>query len=273
MSAYKGYYSLVQYCPDLSRVEGANVGVVLLVPERGFVQAKMAGGNDRVRRFFGPEADGPEHLNAMKRGLANRIEVEKATLRSAQDLERFASLQANKLLITKPRFVKISEPEQDLEKLFAELVGGRSRREPQDEVAPVKRLLTRTFEKEQLDRYLRRDVTIHVAAFRSELTVPFAFQNGCWNLIQPARFAQETEGGIRSAACQLAVEGNSIQRHPNPVLGVLKLNVVAAFRKDAGHEEQMVRDILQENDVTLFSWQQIQQLADKIRHTGKPLAA
>jgi hypothetical protein len=28
MNTSKGYYSLVQYCPDLGRLEAANVGVV-----------------------------------------------------------------------------------------------------------------------------------------------------------------------------------------------------------------------------------------------------
>ena len=31
--ATKGYYSAIQYCPDRSRMEAANVGVMLLCPQ------------------------------------------------------------------------------------------------------------------------------------------------------------------------------------------------------------------------------------------------
>jgi len=264
---------VVQYCPDISRAESANVGVVLLVPELGFIRARMSPGNDRIRRFFGAEADRTGHLNAIKRSLADRIEIEREAFKTAADLERFASLQANRLMMTKPRFVKVTDPEKDLENLFVELVGVRTRKETTDEIASVQRLLSRAFEKENLVNYLKREVTVKVPAFHSELTVPFAFKNGAWNLIQPARFQQETKVGIRNAACQLAVEGGSLQKHPDAELGSLELVVVAAFRKNATEEEKMVRDILGENGVTIFSWQQVNQLIEKIRRTGQLLAA
>ena len=38
MKPSKGYYSLIQYCPDLGRLEAANVGVLLFCPERGFLK-------------------------------------------------------------------------------------------------------------------------------------------------------------------------------------------------------------------------------------------
>jgi hypothetical protein len=34
MNPIKGHYSIVQYCPDITRREMVNIGVVLLVPER-----------------------------------------------------------------------------------------------------------------------------------------------------------------------------------------------------------------------------------------------
>ncbi len=103
-----------------------------------------------------------------------------------------------------------------------------------------------------------------------ELTVPFAFYNGACNLIQPARFNQSTPGGIRCAACQLAVEGSSLHKHPDKKLGEMQLLVVGAFRKQAHEEETGVRDILRETGVTLYSWQRIGELTEKIRKTGKP---
>ena len=53
MNAHRGYYSLIQYCPDLSRLEAVNVGVVLFCPEPRFIEARTSAGNDKPRRLFG----------------------------------------------------------------------------------------------------------------------------------------------------------------------------------------------------------------------------
>jgi len=274
MNATKGYYSLVQFYPDLSRLEAANVGVILHVPERGFIRARMASGNDRVRRFFSGQDIGElEHINFIKQALANRLEVERHLFKTPEDLQRFAEQQANDLLVTRPRFVKVTDPEQALESLFVELVGGRGQRPERDEVEPIRHLLKRTFQKEKLEPLLRRNVTVRIPAFHTELTIPFAFDNGACNLIQPYRFAHATPGGIRSAACQLAVQGSSLHREPDPKLGQLQLLIVGAFRKQAVEEEGVVRDILNETGVKLFTWQRIAELTHKIRTTGKPVTA
>ena len=58
----KGYYSIIQYCPDLSRLEAANIGVLLFCPEVRFIRAKTSAGNDRIRRFFGTDILDKERL-------------------------------------------------------------------------------------------------------------------------------------------------------------------------------------------------------------------
>ena len=73
--ASKGYYSLIQYCPDRSRLEGANIGVVLFCPERRFLQARLSNGNDRLRRFFGAGSFDPSALAAAKRAIAARLQT------------------------------------------------------------------------------------------------------------------------------------------------------------------------------------------------------
>ena len=52
MTAHKGYYSVVQYCRDRSRLEAANTGVLLFCPELGYLQARTSRDNARIRRFF-----------------------------------------------------------------------------------------------------------------------------------------------------------------------------------------------------------------------------
>jgi hypothetical protein len=38
MQPIKGYCLLILYCPDLSRLEAANVGVILFCPEAHFIR-------------------------------------------------------------------------------------------------------------------------------------------------------------------------------------------------------------------------------------------
>ena len=39
MTTEKGYYSLIQFCPDVSRLEAVNLGVILFCPGSAFLQA------------------------------------------------------------------------------------------------------------------------------------------------------------------------------------------------------------------------------------------
>ena len=77
MNPVKGHYSIVQYCPDLARRETVNIGVVLLVPERAFLQTRMVADNERVRHFFGTTGDDAKLLSDFKKSFSARIEAEK----------------------------------------------------------------------------------------------------------------------------------------------------------------------------------------------------
>lgn len=77
MAPAKGYYSILQYVPDLERVEGANIGIVLFCPTRNFLSASVDNGNSRVRRFFGPDVKlDLERLAILKATFAERVQAE-----------------------------------------------------------------------------------------------------------------------------------------------------------------------------------------------------
>ena len=57
MKPQKGYYSIVQYCPELSRFEAANIGVLLFRPVSGFLNVMTSGNNRRIIKFFGSKDD------------------------------------------------------------------------------------------------------------------------------------------------------------------------------------------------------------------------
>jgi hypothetical protein len=122
----KAYYSILQFVPDLERAEGANIGVVLFCPDKGFLKAQTATGNDRVCRFFGPEKDiDLDRLSAFKAAFEERVLAEAARIKTLEEFRHFVHTRANQLLLTKPRPIKVYDPEADLARLFDTLVGER----------------------------------------------------------------------------------------------------------------------------------------------------
>src|SRR5208337_3569030 len=112
MNPAKGYYSLIQYCPDLSRLEAANIGVVLFCPERWFLRALTSGDNRRIIHFFGKEGHDWVRINSFKLALEERLQVEDGKIRSVEDLEKFIALRANRILMTPPRPMQVGDPEK-----------------------------------------------------------------------------------------------------------------------------------------------------------------
>ena len=114
-SPTRGYYSILQYVPDLERNEGANVGVVLFCPERKFLKAQTATGNDRVRRFFSNDEDlDLDRLNAYKAAFEERIALESEGSWTLDEFKAFVNTRANLLLLTEPRPIKVSDPQAEL---------------------------------------------------------------------------------------------------------------------------------------------------------------
>jgi hypothetical protein len=122
MSATTGYYWIVQYCPDLARLETVNVGVVLLVPERGFLRAAVSPSNRRAMRWFGAAAAPGAHMDALKESVINGLALSAGTLRGPQDVEDFLRLRADEIVVTAARTVRVDDPAATLSDLLAELV-------------------------------------------------------------------------------------------------------------------------------------------------------
>jgi hypothetical protein len=115
----KGYYSILQYVPDVERAEGVNVGVVLICPARNFLKARTTKDNNRVVHFFGTNAgfDG-QRLTILKQALEERI----TAIQTLEEFQRFVETRANHLRLIAPRPIKVTEPEAELDRLFAALV-------------------------------------------------------------------------------------------------------------------------------------------------------
>ena len=76
MKPQNGYYSIVQYCPELSRFEAANIGVLLFCPDSGFLNVMTSGNNRRIIKFFGSEGHDWKRINTIKKALQDRLDKE-----------------------------------------------------------------------------------------------------------------------------------------------------------------------------------------------------
>ncbi len=114
----KGYYSLLQFCPDASRAEAVNVGVVLFCPDVGYRGVLTTKEHRRAEMLFGPES--VVGLDEATAAMRNRIASE--TFRNVADFQHFVDTRANSLRLTRPRSVKVFDPDRALRTLFETLV-------------------------------------------------------------------------------------------------------------------------------------------------------
>lgn len=268
----KGYFCLVQYCPDLARREVANVGVLLFSPEHDFLEARLASGTHRVRRFFGEHADHYKHVNTMKEAFTERLRVEKREFKSLEDLTLFVQTRANRIILTPPKAVRVVDPAKDLEALFATLVEEPSKEETLMTTLPLRSRLDQVLGSADLATKVRQSLRVTVPLLRREVSVPFGYQNGRFNLIQPVSFTQKTMKAITKAATYHAVEGDTLYKHKDPELGALQLVVVGEFRPGDKEGAKAVDEMLSEYEVKLYTPATLGELEKEIREHGKVLA-
>jgi hypothetical protein len=268
MTPSKGYYSLIQYCPDLGRLEAANVGVLLFRPEPHFLQARTSRNNRRIIRFFGSEGHDWVRINAFKKGLEDRIAIEGAEIKSLEQLERFIAQRANLLQITPPRPMKVIDAEKELAALFREFLGESAGK---SSTRTLRRYLAEKLSKPEIERKIRKDIRVRVPVLDKEVEIPFGFQNGRFNLINPVRFEAANPEQSVITACKYAVEGRSLYDSPHPQLGPLQLVIVGRFRPKDQESPVRVKRVFEENGVKLFRTSEMPQLVEEIRTTGKDI--
>jgi hypothetical protein len=268
MNARKGYYSLIQYCPDLGRLEAANVGVLLFCPEPHFLKALTARHNRRIIHFFGSAGHDWTRINSFKKGLEERLVAEAPGIRTLEQLERFIGQRANLLHITPPRPMKVVEPDRDLEDLYRELIGdlrhGSSTR-------GLRKFLGERFTAAGLDGKIRRGIEVKVPVLDKKVEIPFGYQNGRFNLLNPVTFESADHERNQLTACKYAVEGKSLHESPDPDLGDLRLIIVGKFRHGDRESPGKVKRVLEKYDVPLFRVSDLPHLIDEIRRTGKDI--
>lgn len=209
----RGFYSVVQYCPDRFRAEAVNVGVVLLCVDPHAVRVRMTRNHDRVRRLFSISKPELKNLKLSTHGLSSRIEKSTDELRTPEDLAAFAASRANDLRLTEPRLAKLDDIETDFERLFVQLVEQHSTAELAEaspaEVLPP--MLSEVFYRLQQSQKIWHPGKITVPVYKRKLEIPYAYKNGVVNLVKPHVFADGKRADTQAAT--LAVNGQLIEKY------------------------------------------------------------
>jgi hypothetical protein len=127
MPPTRALYSVVQYVPDDSRAEAANVGVVLYVPSRRWLEVRVSPSLERVRQFFHPGRQELRRIELALEAFKHRMEIARGEFSEESDLTQFASARADAVRLSVPRLVMVEEPPSELDALYTELVGDRER--------------------------------------------------------------------------------------------------------------------------------------------------
>lgn len=260
MAATKGFFSIIQFCPDLDRGESANVGIALVVPGLDFLGVRFSDDNEGPKQRFGRDAFDDARLALTKRALENRLRQEAANWKGPEELLIFGRKEGNHLLLSQPRVILVENAEAELEELFLRLVhvdARQRRRQPKPD-------LKRFFEPKLLGVPLLRDIQVDVPEL-GKLDVPYAYKNGALHLVRPEGFPLD-RGSATDKASDLAVKGHLIYKHSANTEEPRQLIVVGGF--DASIPEDVkhkIEFILSEHDTRLVREDRLDDFVEEVR--------
>lgn len=255
----KGFFSILQFCPDLDREECANVGVALVVPQLGFLDVRLSEDNEGPKQRFGRDSYDDARLTLAKKALESRIRDEGKAWTERADLLKFGKKEGNNLLVSTPRVILVEDARAELEELFQRLVHvdpQRRRRQPKPD-------LKKNFEPQLLGVPLIRDLEVHVPE-HGMLEVPYAYRNGVLNLVRPEGFPVDGSSAITKAN-DLAVKGHLLFRHPDES-GARKLIIVGGFDASASEElKHQIEFVLKEHDARLVREDRLDAFIEEVK--------
>ena len=122
MAETKGFFSIIQFCPDLDREETANVGVVLIVPGLRYFDVRFSEDNEAPKQRFGVGTIDDTRLAVAKRAIEGRLRHELTDCSGSEDLVAFAKKEGNHLRLTAPRIALVKDAAGELDELYRRLV-------------------------------------------------------------------------------------------------------------------------------------------------------
>lgn len=230
MEPQKGFYSLVQFCPDRGRAEAVNIGLVLFVPSLAFLEVRTAANSRRVAQVFGKAAVDPQWLRTARESFSQGLRTEHKSGRfsSQEDLDKYLATLGNDIVPTPARPVRVEDPAAEMDRLFARFVEHGSASE-QTSSLPVAQPLEDAF------MYLRaKRVPVGVGRiFQIEglgfsVRSNYDYRNGTVNLIRLLRVGSQRPNRAIKEAIDLGGESIQVEKHLRVDGANAKLIVVVA---------------------------------------------
>jgi hypothetical protein len=260
MTPTRGFFSVIQFCPDLDRGEYANVGIVLVVPQRGILDIRLSEDNEGPKQRFGVDAFDDARLSVAKKGLAGRIREEGRCWSGAEDLIWFGQKEGNNLTLSPPRVILVENASAEMAELYQRLVHVepiRRRRRAAPDLAAV-------FEARLTGVPLIKDYKIDIPEYGT-LKAPFAYKNGALNLIRTEAFS-ENSNSAEEKGNDLAVKGHVLRRYSEATGKPQRLIVVGGFDPSAPETlKRRIEFILEECDARLVREEQLDDFVEEIR--------
>ncbi len=262
MKLHSGYYCLVQFCPNPARAEVANIGVLVFCPDAKFLETRLVHGNDRIRRIFGDEFDS-NLVDGAKEALQARLIEDKINFQTLDDLNKFIVTRANDVRITVPRFLKTEDPYQELDNLFNEFVGGRSR--TLKEKNPVLTKINQLFSRPSLKGRIETKKKITLPFVEKIIEFPYAYRNGIQNLIQLPEYSPRNDQWYHKAF-ELAGEGYSIQKNMDNTNVARKVIIIPIIEQTSGSQkiEKNIRDIFIDHKIEVIESSEVEKYVDRV---------
>jgi len=260
MKQHRGYYSLIQFCPDPSRLECVNVGVALFSNDERRLQVRMSKNSQRIRRVFGT------HNTAFVRRAQRSIEgqLQRLQFTEVAEFEAYIERRANVIQMTKPRSVCIENLEQDTDELFTRLVG--------EEVAHhrqrIDRVLTERLAQAGIADLVKEIGDVEIPGCKKSIRAQYGYQNGRFNLVTPMLFDPKPDA-IFAKLGKSALEGQLLYERSHPEYGATQLVVVAQLDPQTDQSmRELVRDQYKFSHVKLHLFEDLNPLVEDIRHAA-----
>ena len=273
VASSRAFYSIVQYCPDLARLEAANVGVVVFRAEPAYLGVKMSENQTRVVKMFGRGSRDLKRLRTFESGLEERLMSGRGDVTSLEKLNQLAAMQVNALRMTPFMPCRISaRPDEDLDRMFQELVEPILSVDSIVSRVSLKRVLEEKFSAPDINIRIRRGVKVRIPFLGRDEEIPYAYQNGRLNLIAPVTFPKN-QSTLEERASKYALEGQSLFEARDPQLGDMQMLVVGQFESGETDNIGTARRILEDHHVRLFPSEDLSSLIQEIRTLGHVVSA
>jgi hypothetical protein len=265
MSRTRAFYAVMQYVPDGGRAEAANAGVVLYVPETGAMLVRTSRSLSRIRKFFAPGEKDMQRIKLAVQAFETQMANSQGEFRSEIEFAKFVAARADRVRLTPPRLMVVSDLVTEFDELYAELVESGDAVSPTRRRPPLPPRVAEVFARLKPSGKVWTPKPIPLYATRRKLRVNAAFENGRVNYVLPHSLtAQERRPAQLN---KLSVDGRLIYNHKIDDKDA-KLVVVSARPGVTPEVEAEYAELLEEFHVRFVPFAENEAFAAEVERTA-----